>query len=245
MTSSVTPLRLFVERVDRSGVWNMAFDEFLLRQALDQNQAAVRIYGWETATVSLGYFQKDVSQVDARLRQLPIVRRLSGGGAILHHHEITYSIALPKSHGVTNNPGLLYRIAHDVIVAHLMAANVNAQYRGEVVHRNDDPFLCFSRQDPNDLVINNTKIVGSAQRRRRGAILQHGSILLKASSFVPELLGIEDINKSENSLTLDRQSLGRSIAQKLASDIEESALAEADVNSIAELSEQYDASPSS
>jgi lipoyl(octanoyl) transferase len=244
MKSSSTPLRLFVERVDRSGVWNMAFDEFLLRQALDQNQAAVRIYGWETATVSLGYFQKDNREVDARLTELPIVRRLSGGGAILHHHEITYSIALPKSHGLTNNPGQLYRVAHDVIVDHLIAANVSAQYRGEVEHRNDDPFLCFARQDPNDLVINNTKIVGSAQRRRRGAILQHGSILLKASSFVPELHGIEDINKSATNLTLDRQTLGQSMALELADDIEESALDSVEISVIGELFAQYDMSPS-
>ena len=222
MTSSAPQLRLFVESLDRSGSWNMAFDEFLLVQALNLNQLAVRIYGWETATVSLGYFQKDTSQVEHRLQALPIVRRLSGGGAILHHHEVTYSIAIPKSHPLANNPGQLYELVHAVIIKELSKCGVVAQCRGDVENASNDPFLCFTRQDPNDIVMHATKIVGSAQRRRRGAILQHGSILLRSSEHVPELAGIADLDPAARIEQLERNDLGRSIAMALGEDLPES-----------------------
>jgi lipoyl(octanoyl) transferase len=219
MTFTQAPLRLFVDRSNRSGKWNMAFDEYLLARALDDNQLAVRVYGWETATVSLGYFQKDSSQIDPRLSQLPLVKRLSGGGAILHHHEITYSIAVPKTHAQASNPGQIYQTVHAAIIDELSLLGVKSRCRGVIEKPNDDPFLCFSRQDPNDIVLNETKIVGSAQRRRRGAILQHGSILLAASNHVPELLGISDLASSIEIENLDRESLGHSISSTLSQSI--------------------------
>ncbi|MCC7425164.1 MAG: hypothetical protein IT428_33255, partial [Planctomycetaceae bacterium] len=90
---------VIVESHPRSGAWNMAIDEALLETAVDAEQCTLRFYRWSEPTVSLGYFQKpEEAAADPLLAGLPIVPRLSGGGAILHHHEWTYSIALPPGH---------------------------------------------------------------------------------------------------------------------------------------------------
>ena len=218
----------------------MAFDEYLLGQALAADQAAVRVYGWEQATVSLGYFQKDSRSVDVRFEGVPNVRRLSGGGAILHHHEITYSIALPKSHRVANNPGELYELAHAAIINELAVIGVQANRRGDVNQPNDEPFLCFARQDPNDIVLRGTKIAGSAQRRRRGAVLQHGSILVRASELAPELPGISELSPGASVSAIDRTRIGRSIALLLASGFDETCLADAETKDVEGLVAKYE-----
>src|SRR5438093_13282662 len=77
------------------GPHNMAADEALLESAV-AGAASLRFYGWAEATLSLGYFQPERSrQQYARLARLPFVRRPSGGHALVHHHEVTYALALP------------------------------------------------------------------------------------------------------------------------------------------------------
>jgi lipoate-protein ligase A len=65
--------------------------------------------------------------------------------------------------------------------------------RGHDSSRPDEPFLCFLREAAPDLVVNRHKVLGSAQRRRRGAVLQHGSLLLRASEYAPELIGLSEL----------------------------------------------------
>ena len=77
------------------GVTNMAADEVMLRSAAD-GIASLRFYGWAQATVSLGYFQSHVAnRADPKLGALPWVRRPSGGATLVHHHALTYALALP------------------------------------------------------------------------------------------------------------------------------------------------------
>ncbi|WP_437185611.1 lipoate--protein ligase family protein [Planctomicrobium sp. SH668] len=175
-----------------SGAMNMAIDNTLLNSAIE-GSATLRFYQWDSATVSLGHFQTAQGQViPDRFDGLPVVRRLSGGGAILHHHELTYSCVLPKSHTILQNPGDLYDLIHDVIISVLRKFGVESRKRGDDAFA-DESFLCFSRGDARDIVIGRQKIVGSAQRRRQGAVLQHGSVLLKQSTFAEEFPGIEEL----------------------------------------------------
>ena len=177
----------------QSGVWNMAVDEALLEESLQNGTIFLRLYRWSEPTVSLGYFQKETEQRrDPRLTNLPTVRRLSGGGAILHHHEQTYSCSLPPTHRLAQQPTRLYEEIHAVFVSWLTECGVPVKTRGENSDRKDEPFLCFLREAAPDLIVSGHKILGSAQRRRRGAVLQHGSLLLKASDHVPELHGLRD-----------------------------------------------------
>lgn len=175
----------------QSGVWNMAVDEALLEESLRSGTIFLRLYRWSEPTVSLGYFQKNTElRRDPRLANLPSVRRLSGGGAILHHHEQTYSCSLPPSHRLAQQPYQLYVEIHAIFIAWLTECGVPVAPRGSNSVRKQEPFLCFQREAAPDLVVRGHKILGSAQRRRRGAVLQHGSLLLRASAHTPELLGL-------------------------------------------------------
>ena len=184
-----------------AGVWNMAVDEALLESAADSGIATLRVYTWSEPTLSLGYFQAaaDREQHPAS-RTCTLVRRASGGGAILHHHELTYSLALPDGDGRAATARRLYEACHQAWIAVLRELDITATMYGSnpacgVVDSPTagEPFLCFQRRTCFDIVCQGAKIVGSAQRRRRGGILQHGSVLLARSPFAPELPGIRDL----------------------------------------------------
>jgi lipoyl(octanoyl) transferase len=173
-------------------------DEAMLEAAASGAPAYLRFYSWAVPTLSLGYFQRlDRVRADARWRGVPVVRRPTGGGAIWHHHELTYAIAIPPGSPYGRPHTALYRAVHGAIAAFLVERGLPARRRGEAAdtHQSgpDRPFLCFTDSDPDDIVSNGHKVVGSAQRRRGGAVLQHGSVLLARSPGVPELLGVCDV----------------------------------------------------
>jgi lipoate-protein ligase A len=210
------PVQLVIESLPRRGSWNMAADECLLEAASTGGVRAVRLYQWSEPTVSLGYFQdEDEFQAAGRFSDLAAVRRLSGGGAILHHLELTYSLVLPPGDPLVVDPTRLYLLVHDAILDVLRAAGVDAAMRGEDRKLAKEPFLCFIRGDRHDIVLEGHKIVGSAQRRRRGAVLQHGSLLLDASPHATELPGVNDLSNAERVTSEIGKTLGRSIARQL------------------------------
>lgn len=192
----------------------MDVDEQLLNDALT-GIPSLRFYQWNEPTVSLGHFQASNGvNVPVRFARLPVVRRLSGGGAILHDRELTYSCALPAAHPQCPQPGQLYDRIHAAIIQVLADRGVSCRMRGTDAFE-DKSFLCFSRGDARDIVIGRQKIVGSAQRRRQGAILQHGSILLQASSSAPEFPGIQELSSISVSAESLIPSLSMAILQQL------------------------------
>jgi lipoyl(octanoyl) transferase len=198
-----------------SGAWNMATDEVLLADAIENGIATLRLYQWSEPTLSLGYFQRYADrEKHAASRNAAIVRRQSGGGAILHDRELTYSLALPPKHSLTRDAEKLYTAVHRAVAA-VLAPHVATTTAGWKLRlrcddcwlpTNDDRFLCFQRQAKGDLLLVRNagiqsakadwpgwKILGSAQRRRQGAILQHGSLLFAKSPAAPELDGLNDL----------------------------------------------------
>jgi lipoate-protein ligase A len=171
----------------------MAADEVLLEAAL-AGVASLRFYGWTPATLSLGYFQSErVRLGNDRLAGLPFVRRPSGGGTLIHHHEITYAFGLPAGPPWQTGQSWLGRM-HALIAAGLARLGVSARPH---VPAGDAPFrgfLCFQRFTAGDLLLGPGKVVGSAQRRQRHALMQHGSILLAASPHAPVLPGVRDLS---------------------------------------------------
>jgi lipoate-protein ligase A len=171
------------------GPTNMAADEVLLDVAADRGVASLRFYTWTEPTLSLGYFQP-AAAVNSLGLGIPWVRRATGGAAIVHHHELTYALALPE--GMAGPTGSwicrFHHLLREVLAESGIAAEVVAcggeKKLGEV--------LCFLHQTPGDLLIKGSKVAGSAQRKRRGALLQHGSLLLRRSEFAPMLPGIND-----------------------------------------------------
>lgn len=181
------------------GPSNMALDEALLDSvAAGPSAAAVRTYGWSTPTLSLGYFQRAAeAESDPRWRAVAMVRRPTGGGALWHDREVTYAIVVPADHPAARPASALYRAIHEAIAARLRDLGVPASRRGEPagpVGSGPRPFLCFLDRDPGDVVVGGVKVVGGAQRRRSGAVLQHGSLLLARSPTTPELPGLADLD---------------------------------------------------
>jgi lipoyl(octanoyl) transferase len=181
------------------GAANMALDEALLNAVAGGGEVALlRTYGWSEPTLSLGYFQHVAeAQADSRWRSVPTVRRFSGGGALWHHHEVTYALAVPASHPLARPSTKLYQAVHATIRDTLRSRGVSAFRRGDLATSEKSErkraFLCFTGTDPEDIVTDGVKIVGSAQRRREGAVLQHGSLLLARSFRTPELPGVCDV----------------------------------------------------
>ncbi len=162
----------------------MARDEALLTTIGDGHAPPTfRLYQWSEPTISLGYFQHyaDYTALTPPAGDLPVVRRLTGGGAILHDLELTYSLTLPTGHVLLGHqPNMLYERMHEAVIAALETCDQAPSVCGT----SDDsgaargPFFCFERRHRFDVLLGMDKIVGSAQRRTTKAVLQHGSIVL-------------------------------------------------------------------
>jgi lipoate-protein ligase A len=191
-----SPLRgtLLIEGA-RTGAMQMAIDEVLLDDAAAYGKCWLRFYQWSEPTLSLGYFQPYADRSrHAESQRCPVVRRQTGGGAIVHDRELTYCLAMPLAHPLASDATRLYDAVHLALIEVLSAAGIAARLCGdETASAEGSPFLCFQRRSAQDVVSGPAKICGSAQRRRRGAILQHGSLLLAASAQAPELPGLAEL----------------------------------------------------
>jgi lipoyl(octanoyl) transferase len=180
---------------------NMAIDEALLRCALPQWPVVLRIYQWDRPTVSLGRFQSFADmERDPLLKDLDWVRRQTGGGAIVHDRELTYSVLVParETGKLKGHSEILYRSIHNSIRSELVQLGWDAKLSESctcqtAIERKAEPFLCFLRRSPVDLLVDQYKILGSAQRRTETGLLQHGSFLISHSLATPELLGIAEL----------------------------------------------------
>jgi lipoate-protein ligase A len=180
----------------QSGSWNMAVDQALLHTARDLQQPTLRFYRWTPATLSLGYFQAaDHRREHPASRGCDLVRRATGGGAIVHDRELTYSLCIPCPNAKARANVELYRCVHRAVIEALAQKNIPATlYHAENTERRSSSFLCFQRRAEGDVVVAGHKICGSAQRRDHAAILQHGSILLAQSEYAPQLPGLRELS---------------------------------------------------
>jgi lipoate-protein ligase A len=172
------------------GPTNMAIDEALLGAcARPGGRPTVRFYGWSTPTVSLGYGQRIDDAVDrafCRRAGIALVRRATGGGAILHGtpaEEVTYSVTA-RADAFAGADDVL--ATYQVVGRGLARGLLRLGLRVDVVPRERAapgvaaPAFCFGRTAAYELAIDGRKLCGSAQRRRAGALLQHGTVLLDA-----------------------------------------------------------------
>ncbi len=183
------------------GALNMAIDAAILASAAPGDPFTLRFYRWCEPTLSLGYFQSiaDRAKHDPS-RTLPVVRRATGGGAIIHHHELTYSLMVPTHldpGGIGSSPQW-YRLVHLGVIAALASCSIRAHSFSDdprpFGHKGTgEPFLCFQRRNGDDLIVSGYKVMGSAQRRGAGGLLQHGSLLLETSPYAPELPGLREL----------------------------------------------------
>ncbi|WP_379134921.1 biotin/lipoate A/B protein ligase family protein [Paenibacillus sp. sgz500958] len=192
----------FVHTGNRTPAENMAIDEAMLT-AHERGLVppTVRFYGWNPATLSIGCFQQAAKEVDfdaLRERGLGFVRRSTGGRAVLHDQELTYSIIVSENHpGIPASVveayrvlsmGLLFGFRKLGLDAHMSGVeSTEAQTLADEHNRSSQrgrpmSAACFDAPSKYELVVEGRKIAGSAQMRSKGVILQHGSILLELDS---------------------------------------------------------------
>lgn len=181
-------------------VLNMAIDEVLLESVIAGGAPVVRFYTWQPATISLGVNQAvgEIDLAECACRGFGVVRRLTGGRAVLHQHELTYAV-IAREHDLRVSGGVVesYRKISAALVEGLgslgtaveLAPPNPAQLRAtasrhggveDAGSQNVDSSraVCFDAASAYELTAGGKKLVGSAQARRGGALLQHGSILL-------------------------------------------------------------------
>ncbi|MBI2168173.1 MAG: lipoate--protein ligase family protein [Actinobacteria bacterium] len=142
----------------------------------------LRLYRWQRPALSLGRFQpEDQVDLDAcRTLDVDVVRRPTGGQALLHGSDLTYAIALARPGGREGSVDAVYGSIARGLIAGLARVGVSAEVAR---HRGPAGPACFSSERGSDLRARGRKLVGSAQVRRGGAVLQHGSVLLDRLAF--------------------------------------------------------------
>ena len=140
----------------------MALDEALMDST--DNTIILRIYGWNPSCVSIGYFQSinDINLKKCQQERVDVVRRMTGGGAVFHESELTYSIITKK---YSQNILESYKLICNVITSALKKLGIDGQ------------FIPL-----NDIVVNGKKVCGNAQTRKKNTLLQQGTILLKVNA---------------------------------------------------------------
>lgn len=193
--------------------WNMAVDEAILRlQAEDEGRHPVlRFYTWAPPALSLGYFQ-DPDRFEPGLKEFGVVmvKRPTGGGAVLHLGDITYSVVARVGRDVPHDFMGSYRYLCRGLVMGLSLLGVEVE-AGTGEPSRERPDFCFASALPPDLTWRGLKLAGSAQKRLRKALLQHGSVLVKPQrGEVARALG----PKAAAPLISVEEILGRSITEE-------------------------------
>ena len=173
---------LFVDDTPLDGSWNMAVDEYLFQSLTEKPHTIVRFYAWKNPTVSLGYSQKVLEVADVEFCKksgIDIVRRMTGGKLVLHHKEVTYSLASSDAEIFTTTLADSYRIISEALMKGLekmgLAPALASPAPQEYIRGN---LPCFSYPSRNEVEVGRKKIIGSAQKRVGTKFIQHGSIPL-------------------------------------------------------------------
>lgn len=167
-----------------AGAWNMAVDESILEHIhREESKPTLRLYAWDPPCLSLGHAQpfKDVDVERLRARGWDVVRRMTGGRAILHADELTYSVSGPAE-DPTLAGGVLEsynRISKALLyAARMLSLPVEVkEYTDAPAGQNVNP-VCFEAPSTYEITVNGKKLIGSAQARRKEGVLQHGSLPL-------------------------------------------------------------------
>jgi len=178
---------------------NMAIDEAILNGTINGTSLpTIRFYDWKPPTASCGYNQNAEKEVDFNALQefgYDFVRRPTGGRLVLHDHEITYAVIAPTSGKLGGNVTASYSEISRALAAGLKILGINVELeKGNLssAHQREDVNPCFTSSSRYELTYNKKKIVGSAQVRKDGVLLQHGSILMeynqrKLADLIPGL----------------------------------------------------------
>ncbi|MDQ0218345.1 lipoate--protein ligase family protein [Peribacillus cavernae] len=179
----------YIDSGNCSPSFNMAMDEALLNwHSNGRIPPIIRFYGWDPATLSIGYFQKaekEINLEEVKKQGAGFVRRPTGGRAVLHEHELTYSVIVNEEYpNMPKNVTEAYRVISEGILRGFKNLGLDAYFavpktdNEKAALREPRSSVCFDAPSWYELVVEGRKVAGSAQTRQKGVILQHGSILL-------------------------------------------------------------------
>ena len=204
--------RLLLSPALSTGPANMALDESMaVSVAQGQKPPTLRIYGWNSRTISIGRFQSasDIAWEAAQEQGVEVVRRPTGGRALLHAEEVTYAVALPQDHSLAAE-GVLetYRRISQGLVAALEHLGLGADplvASRRLPGRNSA--ACFEIPSAYEVTVKGRKLIGSAQCSREGYVLQHGSIPIEGNqSELVSFLEVEEDAREQLRVELHRKS---------------------------------------
>lgn len=167
------------------GATQMAIDLAVLENAEQMGMPTVRVYQWKPFCISLGHHQS-VDEIDlkaCRENHIDVVKRPTGGRAVFHAEEITYSVIIPKNHpAYQSRVSVLYNQISQALVSGLQEQNIPAVLTKQSLDLNQHyktalSASCFSAAARHEVLLQNKKLIGSAQRHLAQGVLQHGSIL--------------------------------------------------------------------
>ncbi|MFH0918738.1 MAG: biotin/lipoate A/B protein ligase family protein [Fibrobacterota bacterium] len=201
----------FLDHGVHAAAFNMARDEFLFRHA---SGAWLCVYGWEPAAISLGYGQAAEKELDlaaVRRSGLDVVRRITGGRAVLHDLEITYSLAAdtgdifgPDLHATYHAIALALQrtLVHLGVMAELEKGSARDSRA-----KAGASAPCFASTARHELKVNGKKIIGSAQRREKGRFLQHGSLIIRHQRDITDYLKLDSESRAAYRAVLGTESI--------------------------------------
>lgn len=208
----------FIDTGFNDAFTNMAIDETILQHC---QIPTLRVYSWSPKAVSIGYNQNIIKEINldyCRKNNIEIVRRLTGGKAVFHDREITYSFILPENNNLLPfEVNESYKIIAKALVIALKKVNINAEIK-KVPEKITTP-ICFNSSNWYELLVNGRKISGSAQRRFNGKVLQHGPILIdfdynKNNSIFNSDNDFDNIDNLKNRITSLKGELNKEISYR-------------------------------
>lgn len=196
------------------GLFNMMLDETIAgKVASGESPSVLRFYRWKPYCISLGKYQKmiEIDSEKCRLEGIDVVYRPTGGRAILHAEELTYSVIF-KDEIAGNIEETYHRISQALVLGLVRMgipaemAPVQADFR--TLYKQPSSAACFSSSAKHEIQVQGKKLVGSAQRRFAGAVLQHGSILIGSyHRRLTEFLRLNDDEKKKMAALLEDKTI--------------------------------------
>lgn len=174
--------------------WNMAVDQTLLDEFKDGDMPIIRLYGWEKS-LSLGRFSTFIENLhpeNIRAKDISCVRRMSGGGILIHGGDLSYTLILPRSWMRGTAVKENYRYVCEFLIALYQKLGFEARFACDLQLNEQRSNLCLAGIEPYDIVIEGKKMGGNAQRYTRDAVFQHGSIPMRIDEAFFKPLFLED-----------------------------------------------------
>ena len=197
------------------GATQMAIDRSILEHAVELGRPTMRVYCWQPHCISIGYHQ-DEEVLDLKKCKesgIDVVRRPTGGRAVFHAEEVTYSVIIPKDYNLSvSSISEIYNLISRGLARGIQKLGIPAELQKRSLnlhahYKTSESVSCFSAAARHEVLVNGRKLIGSAQRRLVQGVLQHGSILTgKKHLELSELLS--------NIETDDREQLKKTIESK-------------------------------